>query len=182
MTAGTGTFSANDVGQRINETVPGTSIPVGTTITSVLSPSRALISANATATATNLDATIGNLAVRTVTTTATTAAGNSTITAAAGTFSSADIGRVLSGVTGVTDGTTIVGVAAGGGSATLSAPATGSGVANAASVALYASAPVPNGAYNLTYVSNGDLDAPTTDPDFTQSAVSSSSTFTVAPF
>jgi hypothetical protein len=52
----------------------------------------------------------------------------------------------------------------------------------AVTATLYAAAPVLNGAYNLTYVSNGDLDAPTTDVDFNQSVVSSGSTFTVAPF
>ena len=176
-----GTFSANDVGQPIVEGTPGTNIPVGATITAVLSPTRALISAAALATAATFTGTIGANEVRSVTTNAIAASGSSTIAAAPGTFSSADVGRVISGTAGITAGTTITGVAAGGGSATLSAPTTAS-VASGATVDLYASAPVPNGAYNLTYVSNGDLDAPSTDPDFTQSAVSSSSTFTVAPF
>jgi hypothetical protein len=42
--------------------------------------------------------------------------------------------------------------------------------------------PVPEGAYSMTFVSNGTVNAPFTDPDYNQSAISSGSTFTVASF
>jgi hypothetical protein len=48
--------------------------------------------------------------------------------------------------------------------------------------ALYAAAPVPDGSYNLVVVSNGAPDAVNTDPDYDQTDVTSSSTFTVASF
>jgi hypothetical protein len=173
-----GTFSPNDIGQPLVETVPGTNMPVGVTIAAVLSPSRALISANALATTATFTAVAGG-AVHVLTTMVTYAALSTTVTAPAGSFTSADVGRVIS-VANVPAGTTITAVAAGGAGATLSAASTVLGTAVTAT--LYAAAPVLNGAYNLTYVSNGDLDAPTTDVDFNQSVISSGSTFTVAPF
>ncbi|MEV6343858.1 IPT/TIG domain-containing protein [Actinoplanes sp. NPDC051851] len=42
--------------------------------------------------------------------------------------------------------------------------------------------PVPNGVYQMTYVSNGRADASGSDQDYNQSVLSSSSVFTVAPF
>jgi hypothetical protein len=40
---------------------------------------------------------------------------------------------------------------------------------------------VPVGAYSITVVSNGNVDAATADPNYQQSVVSSGATFTVAP-
>ncbi|HEX8344215.1 MAG TPA: IPT/TIG domain-containing protein [Actinoplanes sp.] len=177
ITATAGTFSINDIGQPVSGDA---SIPANTTIASVLSPTQAVMSASATATqSVAFNLTVGAGAVRsqagvgTVTT-------NRTITAAAGSFTQADIGRVISG-TGITAGTTITAVAPNGGSATLSAAATATSGGTPISVNLYAAAPVPNGAYIMTVVSNGAADAATTDSSYQQSTVSSGATFTVAP-
>lgn len=175
---GANAFRPNDVGALI----VAVGIPAGATITAVLSPTQATISANATATVATgngIGAAIGAAAVRTLTTLVSFASGATTVTAPAGTFLTSDVGRVIT-ATGIPAGTTITAVAAGGASATISNATTTLGAT--ATALLYASAAVPNGAYNLTMVSNGDLDGATTDPDYTQSAVSSSSTFTVAPF
>ena len=40
---------------------------------------------------------------------------------------------------------------------------------------------MPNGAYTLTVVNNGAVNAATTDPNYEQSAITSGATFTVAP-
>lgn len=178
----TGTFTQNDIGQPIVQS-GNANIPAGTRIVSVLSPTQAVISANAllSTAGTEITAVIGGAAVRTAT--ANYTLGGTTVTATgSASFSSADIGRVVTG-TGIATsgaGTTITAVAAGGGSATLSQPTTAAGTG--ATLSLYAAGAVPNGAYNLTYVSNGDLDAETDDTDYEQSIVSSGSTFTVAPF
>jgi hypothetical protein len=50
------------------------------------------------------------------------------------------------------------------------------------SVTVSSGNPVPNGAYNLTVVSNADENASATDPDYSQTIISSESIFTVAPF
>ena len=47
---------------------------------------------------------------------------------------------------------------------------------------LYPAAPVPEGVYNLTVVSNGAPNAPMDDPDYFQTAVTSGSAFTVGAF
>jgi hypothetical protein len=159
-------------------------IPTGTTVVAVLSPTRLVMSKNALVTnslATHV--TIGGAAVHSFTTSLTVGAiGDKVVTTTAGfPFSSADVGRVFSGATsgGITNGTTITAVAPNGLSATLSTPAVGT--LAAVSGTLFAAAPVPNGAYLLTVVSNGAVDANTTDPTYDQSAVTSGSTFTVAP-
>jgi hypothetical protein len=179
ITAGNG-FTMDDLGQPIYESTP-TNFGPNTTIAAVLSPTRALLSQNAIATGAAFAATIGARAVRTPADVTFTSGSTTVTSATAGTFTSADLGRVISGVTGITAGTTITGIGAGGNTATLSAPTTAAQAAPG-NLAMFAAAAVPNGAYNLTYVSNGEIDAPSTQTNFTQSAVSSSSTFTVAPF
>ena len=187
-----GTFSPSDVGQQIVEDASGTTnIPAsGVTITQVLSPTRAVISINSTTTTASQAVNIGAAAAHTITAATpgvsygngsrTLVAGATTgATPVAGTFSSADIGRVVSGATGITNGTTIVAVAPNGGTATLSAPATSAQADQ--TVNLYPAAPVPNGAYTLTVVNNGAVNAATADPNYEQSAITSGATFTVAP-
>ncbi|GAA0538468.1 hypothetical protein GCM10010172_19680 [Paractinoplanes ferrugineus] len=73
------------------------------------------------------------------------------------------------------------------GSATISMPAVGGGtgsltLSRQSNAMLFGATPVPNGSYHLTVVSNGAPDAALTDPDYFQTDVTSSSTFTVAPF
>jgi len=175
-------FVANDVGQPIVE-ASNANIPANSIITAVLSSAKAVISAPAKqTTAAAITANIGNLAVRTFVNTLTMKAQSTVVGLTSGAFTSADVGRVFSGTPGIPNGTTIVAVAPGGTTATLSAPATADATAGAPSAALYAAAPVPVGMYNVAVVSNGAPDAADTDPGYWQSAVTSGSAFTVAPF
>ncbi|GAA2706941.1 IPT/TIG domain-containing protein [Actinoplanes palleronii] len=246
-----GKFNANDAGQPIVQAA-NANIPVNSIVTAVLSPTKAVISAPATATSgAAFTATIGNsTAVRTFPNALITTAGSVTVSLASGAFTRADVGRQFFATPGVPNGTTIVSMAPGGATATLSAPATlgtagsltnvsfsdtattltgssllatdvnaviganqlgipagtvltavtpgtsatlsaaatavGAGVTlpvNRPVVAsLYAAAPVVEGAYNLVVVSNGAPDAMANDPDYYQTDVTSSSTFTVASF
>lgn len=147
-------FHANDVGQPI---VQGgnTNIPANSTITSVLSPAKAVISAPALATSTAaFAATIGGgVAVRTFTNSLTTAAGSTTIHLATGAFTRADVGRVVSGATGIPNGATIVSVTPGGASATLSTPAT------ATSTGALLNVSIADGSTTLTGTSLASTDA-----------------------
>jgi hypothetical protein len=243
-------FVTNDIGQPIVQ-VSNTNIPANSIITSILSAEKAVISAPAVATGSTITVAIGAAAAHSQANALMTTIGSVTVTVApgAGAFTSADIGRVFSSTAGITPGTTIVSVAPGGASASLSAPAilntegtiagvsitggttalTGVNIAvgdrygvigantlgipvgttiTAASVgsatlsapatvgggpvtltvnrpvtgALYAAAPVMKGSYHLTVVSNGAPDAELADPDYWQTAVTSSSVFTVAAF
>ncbi|MEU4557983.1 IPT/TIG domain-containing protein [Actinoplanes sp. NPDC023936] len=101
------------------------------------------------------------------------------VTAPPGSFTQGDVGRPITGGN-IDTATTISVVAPGGASATLSKPTTAT-TGGTHTVSVFG-APVPNGAYNLTYVSNGSPDAVTADPNYRQSVLSSGSVFTVAPF
>jgi len=188
LTSDTATWK--DVGQAIS----GTSIAGGTIISAVLSPTRILLSQYPTAVTATGTITVGGAAgvapVHTVTTgaNASVAGGNVltiTVAAAGAPLTQADVGRVIydsagtnTGV-GITNGTTITSVAPDGMSATMSAAATGT-VTNK-TMKLYPAAPVPNGAYTLTVVNDGSVDADTTNSNYQQSAVTSGATFTVSP-
>ncbi|NMO51230.1 hypothetical protein HH310_08525 [Actinoplanes sp. TBRC 11911] len=130
--------------------------------------------ATGSVTATIAGGMIGGTAIASVTKTD----GSTSLTAAASTFTVSDIGKSITGP-GIPPGTTVTAVPFNGGGATISQPATGSG---AVTVYTYTGIPVPEGAYNVVFVSNGKLDAAATDADYSQSAVSSASTFTVAAF
>jgi hypothetical protein len=187
ITSATGSFSAADVGRPIIQATPveilGSSSANTTYITAVTSPGRAVMSkpAAATSASAGIAATIGGLPVRTAFSGTTTLNGN-TVTAASGSFTSSDVGRAISGVSATTiaAGTTITGVNAAGTVATLSQPVGAGGTGN---VSVFVGSGVPDGAYNLTIVSHGALSgAATNSSTYTQTAVSSGSTFTVAPF
>ncbi|AEV84800.1 hypothetical protein ACWT_3777 [Actinoplanes sp. SE50] len=121
-----GKFSPNDLGQPI---VQGgnANIPPNSLITSVLGPTKVVISAPSPLTGSTLSATIGGaVPAHTFTGSITTTAGSATVSTSSGAFTRADIGRVVSGTSGIANGTTITAVAPGGATATLSAPATAS--------------------------------------------------------
>jgi hypothetical protein len=107
------------------------------------------------------------------------------VTALTGVFTSADIGKFITG-TDIPAGTTITGVSVASPSdtLTLSKPLSSPAGATVSDVAVInnAALPVPEGAYNLTYVSNGNLGASLSDSTYIQSVISSAATFTVAPF
>jgi hypothetical protein len=173
--SGSARFNANDVGEPVVQSV-GTDIPANTTIVAVLSPTTAVMSANAASTPSSppITVTIGSQS------SSITAAGtqsNFTVQGNAGVFSQADIGKAVTG-TNVGTNAVVVAVNDTGTTATLS-------VANAGAVSavtLESGNPVPDGAYNLALVSNAANNAAATDQNYTQTIVSSESTFTVAPF
>ncbi|MDT4995111.1 MAG: trimeric autotransporter adhesin [Actinoplanes sp.] len=191
-----GTFSNDDIGQLVKEDTGNVSIPAGLVITQVLSTTRAVMSGNAIAStggaidignavsagtygaASQPGRSIANISWLTLSKTlvASTTPGGTQVP---GTFSSTDVGRVLVAGTGITVGTTIVAVSPNGATATLSTAT--SNTASAATIALFPPAAVPVGAYSITVVSNGNVDAATADPNYQQSVVSSGATFTVAP-
>jgi hypothetical protein len=154
-----GKFGPNDVGQPIVQAT-NANIPANSIVTSVLSTTRAVISAPATATSANaFAATIGNLAVRTVANALNTTAGSTTVTLSSGSFTRADVGRVLNNVAGVPAGTTIVAVAPSGTSATLSAPATTGSTTTVNGVTVADGATTINST-SLTAADNGGIIGP----------------------
>ena len=177
-------FTQADVGLPIIDSNSDTVIPAGTRIVSVQSPTSATISAAAIGTSGTIEtANIGGpktLASVTVT-------DARTLTAAAGVFSQADVGRVVTSTAMATDpalpaNTTIISVNADGTVAKLSAaivpglsPLPASPLAN--DVVITPSTPVANGTYTITVVSNGAIGA---SPQ--ASIISSGSTFTVADY
>jgi hypothetical protein len=174
VTLATGTFGPNDVGQPISD-ASNTNIPAGTTILAVLSPTTAIMSANSNGVqATPFSVTIG---YQSSAVTVTGASGAYTVTGSAGDFSQADVGRVVTG-TSVGTNAVVIAVDPTGTTATLSVANSGS----VTSVTLSSGNPVPDGAYNLTIVSNAAANAPATDNAYNQTVISSTSTFTVAPF
>nr|WP_221381229.1 IPT/TIG domain-containing protein [Actinoplanes polyasparticus] len=173
-------FTELHVGQIIAET-GNTNIPAGTRIVNVLGPRTAVISTPAVGT----DADGFTMAYQVPiyrTNVSITTTGTNTIaavTAPDGTFSQADVGKVIVGHTNITDGTRILSVQSST-AATLSANAATAGTDTATMHLQYN--PVPEGAYNLTFVSNGAVGAVSSDPNYVQSLVSSGSTFTVSSF
>ncbi|WP_433791311.1 IPT/TIG domain-containing protein [Actinoplanes sp. CA-252034] len=179
---GSPAFSAADIGKSVIE--PGhATIPVGTVITDVISSTKAIMSNAATGvTAAGAETVLASPITRSVTVTATSSA-SAALVAASGTFLSADqnkyiIGshittaRLLSNAPTGAGANIVMGGNASGGDAATPTPA----------VIIGTTVPVPEGAYNLQYVSNAALNAVVNDPNYVKSQISSSSTFTVAAF
>ncbi len=181
-------FSTADVGQPIAE-ASNTNIPAGTTIVSVTSPTRAVLSKNATSTASPSGVITVGAAVHATVTISSAAAGATVIGAANNAFTTADIGRPVVGslANSTAPGTTVVGLTYSGANVTgiiLSRPLLLALTGGTHTLTLYAPMPVPDGSYNLTVVNDGELSAPAAlgAANYIQSTVSSGSTFTVAPF
>jgi hypothetical protein len=161
----------------LNEAVSGPGIPPGTIIASVTGPETAVLSASPVADGTGLTVAIGPREV----TDAVLTAGGTTLTSASAGFTTEDTGRVVTSdnlppntvITAVTDPGTVE----------LSQPAT---VDETATVSVAEPVAVPDGTYTMTVVSNAGLDVQpggvNEDPAYTQSVVSSGSTFTVAAY
>lgn len=170
-------FTADDIGKSITQTAgTASAIPADATIVDVLNATNAIISIKPTVAAADAVVTIGPAAVRTNNTVDTTN-GQAAFTAADNAFTSADLGRVITG-TGIPTGATIIGIAANGAGGTLSANASADGTNITAS--MYEPLGVPAGAYVLTFVTNGSMGVDTTAVTYSQSTVSGSSAFTVA--
>lgn len=177
FTSATANFTSADIGLGLSVT-GDTEVPALTTIVAVTNPTTVTLSATVTTPSTpGLTTTIG--AARTVSA-ITTVDGSTTITGVNGKFVSADVGRQITGA-GIAAGTTIAAVGTLGATATLSVAAgVGAGVG---AVVVSAAAPVPDGAYTMTFVTNGAIDAATDDPDFySQSIITSGATFTVSDY
>lgn len=176
VTLATGTFTQADVGKVIAET-GNTDIPANTTIAAVLSPTTAVMSADAVNTVAANAAFAVTIGYQSGSISATGSNTNYTLTGSAAAFSQADVGRYVTG-TNVGANAVVVGVNDTGTTATLSVANTGA----VTSVTLSSGNPVPDGAYNLTVVSNAANNAALTDNTYSQTIVSSESVFTVAPF
>jgi len=161
-----GMFTAADIGL----TVVNAALPAGTTIVQVVNGTTAILSQRATAAISG--GQVDYLAPRAETVTA--LAIGSTITDAS--FAGgADVGRQVSGV-GIQPGTVITSIS--GNDATLSKP-----IVTAGALSILVGEPaVPKGAYTITVVSNGAVDADRDDPAYAQSIITSTSTFTVADY
>lgn len=177
ITATSDVFTKEREGMILAET-SNVSIPAGTTIVDVLGPRIAVMSAAAITTDNDGFSAAWQTPVHRPSVTMTTTA-NANVTAAVGTFTQADVGKVPVG-SNFTAGTYILSVGADGGSVVLSANAASAGLTTVPLYHRYA--PVPDGAYNLTYVSSGATGAVVSDPNYVQSQVSSGSTFTVSSF
>jgi hypothetical protein len=179
ITSATAVWTADDIGKALTQTAGTAAVPEGTTIVDVLSATQAIMSKQASATvATSVTARIGAAALRTNATVDLTNS-SATVAADAGTFTSADIGRVVTGA-GIVTGTTIIAVEPTGNGATLSqAVGAGAGGSNV-TVSFFDAIGVPAGAYTLTYVTDGSMGVDTTSSSYSQSGVSAQSSFTVA--
>jgi IPT/TIG domain len=170
-------FTREHEGLTVYETTP-TDFAAGTTIVDVISPRMAVISAPATATDTGITLALLPPTARTVTV-ITGNASTSLSAPAPDTFLASDDDRYIVGAN-ITLGTTLDSITDGD-SATLSA-ASGASPGTTTANLLSMNMPVPEGVYNLTFVSNGTLNAASTDPNYVQSQISSTSTFTVSSF
>jgi hypothetical protein len=167
-------FLASDVGKPIT----GTGLQPGTVIRDVVGSganSQAILSKAATATSGSSDiaATIGAAAVRGSITL--TGDASSTVAFSGTALTPADVGRVITG-TGITNPRQILSVDAAAHTALMSGTVP---AVSPSDVALFATVPVPAGAYTLTFVSNGSPAANTGDLTYSQSVVTPGSTFTV---
>ena len=174
VTSASAAFTPADIGRSIS----GTGIPTGTVILDVINATTAVISRQP-GTLSTPALTIGGGLTRVAASVVTTNS-SATVTAPAGTFTNADIGRAITGagIPTTPTATTITAVTANGNGATLSASAT----AGATVSATVYNAPVPDGVYSITFVNDGSVDADSTNAAYSQSVVSSGSTFTVSSF
>ncbi|GAA2895139.1 hypothetical protein Acy02nite_39650 [Actinoplanes cyaneus] len=187
LTAAAATFDQTDVGKAVVDTavLASQKIPAGTTIQSVVSDTEAIMSNPASGTVAN-SATIVITGTNYRTAAMTTSSGANSL-AAAGTGNdvilTTDVGKWISGagilpasIVARTSGTVgaLTDVAAAAANATASATVT--------TVITSGNSVVPEGSYNLQYVSNAALNSVHTDPAYVQSSISSNSTFTVASF
>ncbi|WP_213009138.1 IPT/TIG domain-containing protein [Paractinoplanes toevensis] len=180
LTLTVGSFTQGDVGMAVTGAA---GLGTGNYIASVIDSNRAILAKTPTAALTA--ATVLSVNPTRTFADATLTNGSNVITSAANAnFTSADVGRAISGAS-IPGGTTITAVNSAT-SATLSANANGS--ASSTYTVSYAPTPVPvpNGQYVITVVNNGNIDAQPggtkADTSYYQTAVNSGASFTVADF
>jgi hypothetical protein len=169
-------FTQADVGLTVTQTAGNAAVGAGSYIVTVVDDDEVVLNQATTGTETGITVSIGGSS-RSVPT-ITTATGSTTLTGAAGKFVATDVGRPITG-TGIPANTIINAVTPTGNGATLSRAATAPGTVT---VAVSPAAQIPDGTYTMTVVTNGDLNAAATDPDYSQSIITSGSTFTVADY
>ncbi|MFC4064684.1 IPT/TIG domain-containing protein [Actinoplanes subglobosus] len=175
---GTPAFTQEDVGKAIIDSAATPKIPSGTVITAVISSTEAVMSNPASGALVGDDTVAIVSANSRVVAGVVTTNGDDDITGPASTYAAGDVGSFLIAA-GVPDATTLLSVGSGT-AAVLSANATAGATVRA--VIASPNIAVPEGSYNLQYVSNAALNAVHTDTSYVQSAVSSASTFTVSAF
>ncbi|MEV0900313.1 IPT/TIG domain-containing protein [Actinoplanes sp. NPDC049802] len=181
LTSAGANFTKGDIGKTLVQTGGASEIPAGATVADVINSTTILMSEPSTiADGTGLQVTLGTAPSSRGSITNTTTV--NTLTGSASTFTQADVGRYVTKQTGagaIPSGTYIVSVNDDGSIATLSNNVTGT--ISAVHVSLTSNA-VPTGSYNIVVVSNATPNAPSGDPAYAESAMTSSSTFTVANY
>jgi hypothetical protein len=169
------TFTSADIGMAVS----GTNIATGTTIIAVPGATTATLSKNSTAAVTSTT-TVTLTSTRSITD-ATISSGGTSLTSSAGAFSSAEVGHAITAPGVLPTGTVITAVSSG--TATVSNPATAAATGSGANAAMTIFTPyaVTVGTYTVTVVSNGAANAQAAT-GYTQSIISSGSTFTVADY
>jgi hypothetical protein len=175
LTSASANFTQADVGKALGQTL-NSEIAVAATIVAVIDKTRAVMSDDSVQAGTALTVTIGYTRAAVA---ATASTGDTAIVGAAATFTQADVGRYVTGG-GLAANTYITAVNNTGTTATISIPATAALLTGVATIS--SANQVPNGAYNVTVVNNGAMNASSTFATYNQTVVSSSSAFTVAPF
>jgi hypothetical protein len=181
-TTTTCTFTPADVGMKIVAGTAGAAIADNTTtIKSVSASGVAELSKPVTAAVSSTTTPITLSSSRTLADGVTTSGAATLSSAAVSTFTAGDVNKMVTGP-GIPLGTYIVSVS--GGVATLSNAATATtAAAGVTGFTIYTPASVPEGTYTVTVVSNGAPGASTsTTIPYTQSIISSGSTFTVAEY
>jgi hypothetical protein len=163
----------------VGTTVTSANVPVGTTVLRYIDANTVLISGNATGTGTTGNATFSSPLIRTITT-STSNASTALVVAAGTPLLKADEGRILVSPTGLVGGQKLL-TYTNATTGVLNANASAASTTEATQV-LSPTLPVPEGAYNLIYVSNTAVGANGSDVTYIQSMISSGSTFTVSSF
>jgi hypothetical protein len=173
ITSTNAAFTQNDVGLPVSATGI-----TATTIASVQSATQATLAAAASADGTVADMSVGGARSAI---TGTVASDRKTITGTSG-FTQADVGRAISSTNGsFPANTTITSVSADGTTVGVSDASTMMTPAQVTDIVVTPSTPVSNGAYSITVVNSGALDA-NDSASYQQSIISSGSTFTVSDY
>ncbi|MFC7279250.1 IPT/TIG domain-containing protein [Paractinoplanes rhizophilus] len=173
------TFSAEDLGMPVTQ-AGNPEVAANSTIIKVISPTQVQLSEDLVDDAvTTADVVVGAPRAAIA---ATAGNGDTTLTAVtAGTITANDIGRPLTPAGNIQKGTVVTSVSApnaGVVTVGISRPTGGT----VAAVEVNERVQVPDGAYTLTVVNNGTLDAQDTDAQYNNSIISSAATFTVADY
>jgi hypothetical protein len=167
------TFTTSDVGMAIS----GGTIQAGTTVSALVGPTAVTLSRATTAALTS--GTLTLTSTRTITDGAITQAGTS-LTSTLTPFGAAEVGHVVS-APGVLPTGTVINSVNGSGVATVSNAAIATSAGATQTMTVFTPYPVTIGTYTVTVVNNGSAGAQAV-AGYSQSIISSGSTFTVADY